>query len=393
MRVGEMRMPSRAPSAQPDLGRTLPLRVAPIPGEALDSWLEAIAFRYQLPIGAVMARCGIEPRERRSLRLVSPTHAERCQISTVCGIGGDEICSMTMDHYGGRPVDGDRWPAFLWARHAGSRFCPDCLRESGGRWRLAWRLNWSFACPEHHCLLADSCPACHSARRRQPLCPTRIPEPGRCPSVRYRGPSRGAGPCGADLCAADILHLPHAHLALTAQTTIDSLLDGTRSDFVLYGATTPACPTVLSDLHVLAQWVIHAVGQEQLNCHLPTDLSGAVAQHRQSTSWPYGRHWRGARTVPSALDTAAGVSLALGVILQPDIAATVAALRRLMQNAHNGAPYRTPMSRRAALTPAVTAALDAAVAADMADRKLRSRAARKLASLSSVPAGSTPLPR
>ncbi|MFE1907623.1 TniQ family protein [Streptomyces gardneri] len=37
---------------------------------------------------------------------------------------------------------------------------PHCLAETGGRWQLAWRLGWSFACTRHHILLADRCPAC-----------------------------------------------------------------------------------------------------------------------------------------------------------------------------------------------------------------------------------------
>lgn len=390
MRVGEMHMPARALSER---DRTLPLRVAPIPGEALDSWLEAIACRYQLPIGDVMTRCGIGPNERTTARLVSPTRDERRQISTVCGIGGDEIRSMTMDHFDRQPVDGDRRPTFLWVRHVGSRFCPHCLREGGGRWLLAWRLNWSFACLTHQCLLADSCSECASMQRRQPLCSSRIPRPSRCPSASERGRTRGADQCGADLGAADVLQLPQAHPALTAQATIQALLDGTRTELAIYGCVAPTCSSMLGDLRVLAQWVIYAVNQAQLDGHLPTDLSSAVALHRQSTSWPYGRHWRGARTVPSGLDTAAGVSLALGVISLPNTDTTVSTLRQLMHNAHNGGPYQTPMSRRAALSPALTSVLEAAIVAHVADRKLRSRVARKLASLSSVPAGSTPLPR
>jgi hypothetical protein len=189
------------------------------------------------------------------------------------------------------------------------------------------------------------------------------------------------------------LHLPKEHPALTAQTTVQALLDGTRIGFALYGAAAPPCSTVLCDLQVLAQWVIYAVNQAQLDFHLPTDLSSAVGLHRQSTSWPHGRHWRGARTIPSALDIAAGVPLALGAISLPNAAATVSTLCQLMQNAHNGGPYQSPMSRRAALSPALTAVLEAAIAADIADRKLRSRVARKLAGLASVPAGSTPMPR
>jgi hypothetical protein len=39
-------------------GRTLPLRVPPVPGEALDSWLEALARRRQVTVGTLAAALG-----------------------------------------------------------------------------------------------------------------------------------------------------------------------------------------------------------------------------------------------------------------------------------------------------------------------------------------------
>ena len=53
--------------------RTLPLLVAPVGGEALDSWLEAIADRYTIPLGEVMSRCGIRPTEAARPQSVSAT--------------------------------------------------------------------------------------------------------------------------------------------------------------------------------------------------------------------------------------------------------------------------------------------------------------------------------
>lgn len=41
--------------------RTLPLAVAPTRGEALDSWLEAIAARHQTPFGDILRSCDIKP--------------------------------------------------------------------------------------------------------------------------------------------------------------------------------------------------------------------------------------------------------------------------------------------------------------------------------------------
>src|ERR1700680_2172422 len=42
--------------------RTLPLRVAPLTGQALDAVLETLAARHQVPLGDVLARCQLSFR-------------------------------------------------------------------------------------------------------------------------------------------------------------------------------------------------------------------------------------------------------------------------------------------------------------------------------------------
>ena len=39
--------------------RTFPLRLAPLPGEALDSWLEALAYRLDVRLGDVLGDLGL----------------------------------------------------------------------------------------------------------------------------------------------------------------------------------------------------------------------------------------------------------------------------------------------------------------------------------------------
>jgi hypothetical protein len=39
--------------------RTLPIRVAPLPGEALDSWLDALALRMRMPTGDLLTSVGL----------------------------------------------------------------------------------------------------------------------------------------------------------------------------------------------------------------------------------------------------------------------------------------------------------------------------------------------
>jgi hypothetical protein len=377
-------MRSQRTPVSPVADRTLPLRVAPIAGEALDSWIEAIASRHKVPLGDVMTRCGMQPAGRAARGLLSLSHNEILRTSAATGIDIAVIEAMTWQRYHAHSADAEQSRSSLWLRRVGSRFCPQCLRESHGRWPLAWRLNWTFACVRHRCLLADSCFACGTAQRRQPLCASRIPRLGRCPAACYRQAEDTIAECNADLGAADVLRMLRIHPVLSAQIAIDGLLDGNASDFALYGGATPLGAAVLSDVRLLAQWIMSAVGQAPLNHYLPGDVAGAVSRHRQSSMWPDDQYWRSARITPSAVDTAAGVSLALRVLSLLNIDDAIAVLQRLMKASNNGGPYWRAVSRRSDLTPALKFVVDTAYARDNTDRKLQGRLARKLAVSQSV---------
>ncbi|MGW7279676.1 TniQ family protein [Streptomyces sp. NPDC054844] len=61
------------------------------------------------------------------------------------GVTPAEVQAMTLAHM----VDAERRRVaarHVWGRARGSRYCPACLAGNGGRWKLRWRLGWSF----HH---------------------------------------------------------------------------------------------------------------------------------------------------------------------------------------------------------------------------------------------------
>ena len=91
----------------------------------------------------------------------------------------------------------DRYLPLGPARRRGSRYCPSCLAERDGRWLLAWRLGWTFACTAHGVLLCDTCPACGQAPRgragRAGLNP-----PGSCANTIKRHELLRRGPAPGD---------------------------------------------------------------------------------------------------------------------------------------------------------------------------------------------------
>ncbi|MGC9543015.1 TniQ family protein [Streptomyces sp. UG1] len=72
--------------------RSLPLRTAPIPGEALDSWLEALAAQLRTPMGDLLCEVGLPDQHRPHgwtpstrhtwLTLLAPDEAEHLSAAT-----------------------------------------------------------------------------------------------------------------------------------------------------------------------------------------------------------------------------------------------------------------------------------------------------------------------
>ena len=126
--------------------RTLPLRVAPLPGEALDSWLEAVAARHHARMGDLLHHVGINDRTRRWL--VQLHQHELHGISAATGVAPDVVSAMTLQWFSTTAAEIDNSSHRQWSpsQRNRSRFCPQCLAASGGRWQLAWRSRWSFAC-------------------------------------------------------------------------------------------------------------------------------------------------------------------------------------------------------------------------------------------------------
>lgn len=156
-------------------GRTLPLRLAPLPGEALDSWLDALAHRLKVPLTDLHWSLGLPGGPSNVLRkddipanrVVLLRDHEAQAISAAAGVPVPLLHAMTMARYDRRAIMIDHASRrvslrAMWGRGRGSRYCPGCLAETGGRWQLRWRLTWSFACTTHQRLLADTCPACDS---------------------------------------------------------------------------------------------------------------------------------------------------------------------------------------------------------------------------------------
>ncbi|MEU2207586.1 TniQ family protein [Streptomyces hygroscopicus] len=300
--------------------RTIPLRTEPVAGEALDSWLEALASSSRAPLTQVADALGLggqrfsNPRWAIALR---PTEREHLAVAT--GVAPDVLQRMTLERWHGRAlfIDPQR-PSVdrrrLWGRACGSRYCPQCLKESGGRWQLSWRLAFTFACTRHHMLLADTCPACGQIPRSTAHYTGTTPALGICPTRARDAPRER---CRYDLRETTTPQLPTDSPLLGTQRQLNELIEEeheTTTAFAgVYGSKHIAIAQVLADLRTLAFRVLTCAHDDDLARWGDDELVRACHAYRQAplTSYGGGRrapHTRGSWVAPTDA-AAAGLAL------------------------------------------------------------------------------------
>jgi hypothetical protein len=306
--------------------RTLPIRLAPLPGEGLDSYLEALAHRGGVVWSDMLSAVGLSPGCRDSSGmyrwLTDLTDTQVGTMSFACGVSPSVVRAMTINQ---------TIPAGMATVPGRSRFCPQCLEESGGRWQLWWRHRWAFACTRHHRLLADTCPRCGRCPRRRPLPRGQIPDPGLCASLAETAHSHGRRRCGAVLSTASTLHLGEFHRVLAAQLTIET---ATRRGVIadgIYHTAPVAARQFLTDIAELSRRLQRWAGLTDLDRVLPTDL---VDDYRSPRTTGAQDHYDDVLPGVTAASAAIAAVLATDILLRPDIEPAAAQLRPWISTAH-----------------------------------------------------------
>jgi len=261
----------------------LPITVAPLPGEALESWIAAYARRLHSTGNGLIAHLGLGGSRIAHMALRLDDH-EAAALELATGVAGQALAAMTLEPYDGlamaitpgRRALASRFPIGRFG-NARTRYCPQCLAYDQGRGPVTWRLPWSFACPLHRVLLLDFCPAC----RRPP----------RIWNARRLGPQTGAactrdnpvtsdrsGGCGTDLTAAGSVQLPAGGLVMQAHQHLAALMTSPPG-------TRPAAVTELREVYATAWRALrglHAIpGQAPPAVHAVLDETRAALPWRE----------------------------------------------------------------------------------------------------------------
>ena len=211
--------------------RTLPLQLDPIPGEALDSWLAALAHRSHTAWADMLTAAGLGtagPAVARGSWLLQIDGHHLEELAAAVGIDTAVITSMTLSRYDGTALDIGRNPIhrtrrFPWGNVGRSRYCPHCLAQTGdaGPAGVAGRLVVRL-------------PAAPVSTRRQlsPLWPAPrrrflpgeiVPQPGRCAEPLTEASGRASPRCNAELSSAPTVLFPADHRVLAAQRAVNAI--------------------------------------------------------------------------------------------------------------------------------------------------------------------------
>lgn len=335
----------------PTVKRSLPIRLAPLPGEALESWLAALAVRMGATWGELLDAVlptgvdGLAATHRAGVLTTGLTDTERQSISKATGVDGAALDSMTLAGIHGAPLITTD-PRTLRARTPWGvvyrqRYCPLCVKSCRGRRKLEWFLPWTFVCLEHRCLLADTCPQCCQRQTLFNWFARRLyPHPEQC--SRLIG---DAGPhyrCSTRLSKARPDKLREGHLLLASQVRLAELLAEPTISAGVYEWAPVSPEQLLIDLHVLGNWIMRTP-------HLPALVElfdGRATEHRieqwdrrlntpprrehvddKSSGTARAERVNLAATAPCV---AAGVAAALGVLMQPTLEQAGHVLRAVM---------------------------------------------------------------
>jgi len=193
----------------------LPLALEPLPDETWPSYLTRRAAQHGTTLAGLGTHLGLrDARGRWTGRFgVALVEDDVQRVAPMLGLAPAQVDDMQLTTYDQLAFDlsglserkaiaGTRAAAHTaWVWLSGTTFCPRCLAEDDGAWRLSWRIPWNTTCLRHHVHLLGACLECAGVpglgNRLHGSAPPRVaatPDGRRC-----QHPEPNGQVCGADL--------------------------------------------------------------------------------------------------------------------------------------------------------------------------------------------------
>jgi len=322
------------------MNRSLPIRMDPLPGEAIDSWLAAIAQRMHCTWAEVLA--ALVPRATGAAEGHDGHHAlwgvlsdrEAAALTAATGVAPENLNAMTLvGRFGDRIISAAEESERVgtpWWQVRRQRFCPACLRATNGRFRLEWRLPWATVCAEHGCFLVDICPECGLQQDVWPhwFLSGVIPGVGRC---RHGPFARLEDQCQALLAAAPSDRLSSQNPVMLAQQQLSRVLALGVCAEGAYSTSPVTAVQLLKDLFRLANWIYRNSTLETMASTVLRGQGARAINQWRSRLGPElpGRAKYELGNASSAAAVALGLTVALHILTQPTIQCAADRLRAL----------------------------------------------------------------
>ena len=307
--------------------RTSPIRLPPVAGEALDSWLEALAHRMHTCIGDLLAGAGTVLPEGSHPpagegrpgpdNLLGPDEA--AGIAAVTGIPRSDVEAMTLARYDGTALRIDRPTRtvnrhHLWGRGAGIPVLPTMPCRFG--WPVAAGVAARLVLRLSHPPPATGryLPRLRAGTAATSTC-FYVPHPGRCAHPAFAGSGRAAPRCSADLTGAVTAGFPDGHPMLVAQQLLLDVISSGTAAFGVYASEPQPARVALADVQALASRILTYATADDLAAILPADL--LAAYHAAAAEMQHPRSRPGFMAPRSAAVAAAGVTAAMTVLASP----------------------------------------------------------------------------
>lgn len=241
----------------------LPVSVEPVRGEAIDSWLERLAYMNGLSTADLMRTLTDSAGGKPRFLTLAPDPRVVARLARLGGVPAGAVRSMTLaahpaavDLHGLDPADGGSFRVVAargWVSGHGTQLCPRCL-AADHVWRLVWRLPIVAVCAQHSCLLATRCPGCLRPFRDQGHSPLRPSGSGlQCGNPVGHGPAQH---CPHLL--TEIVFRPAPERAVATQQRIDRALSGEHVQVV---GEQQANSAYLTNLRSLTTLLLHLATQ------------------------------------------------------------------------------------------------------------------------------------
>ncbi|MBB1026074.1 MULTISPECIES: TniQ family protein [unclassified Dietzia] len=338
------------------LGDPAPMAITRMmkPGQDLHSFIEAVAGANGLSTRELLRALGvgvsgrpyelIEQAQRpyETMGIAFGVPAGELELATFASLphrelkASDGVVPATFDNRG------ERTRGRKIFRRSGARWCPECLRERDGSWRLSWFLPVSVACIKHAVLLNDRCPVCdripHSGENRLSVVPA---NPNRCLHVSPDknvtvARTRITPRCNADLTLAASTYLGPDHPYVAAQRVMNEILARLADHGMVQacGLTVPVHDVLSSAIQIINALVMN-------ESDLTIAVTSNIAPGRRisaGTGYVAGEHGNGPGPIYgsqlSAAEYGALMTSAIDVISAPSLDVAAHALERYEDLGH-----------------------------------------------------------